>query len=145
MSTRQGFEQARLSNPIRTHYTGHLALNGFGGASHRLVQADCLSWLRAASQQDERWGLIFLDPPSFSTSKRMQSVFDVQRDHVMLIRNCMRILEPDGVLIFSNNLRKFKMDFEALAAFSIEDISRKTLPRDFERNPRIHNCWRISF
>ncbi|MGD9391831.1 MAG: 23S rRNA (guanine(2445)-N(2))/(guanine(2069)-N(7))-methyltransferase, partial [Chromatiales bacterium] len=93
----------------------------------------------------QTFGLIFLDPPSFSTSKRMQSVFDVQRDHVMLVRNCMKILEPDGVLIFSNNLRKFRMDFEALTKFAIEDISRKTLPRDFERNPRIHNCWKISF
>jgi len=75
----------------------------------------------------------------------MKSVFDVQRDHVMLIRNCMKILEPDGVLIFSNNLRKFRMDVDALSAFSIEDISRKTLPKDFERNPRIHNCWKITF
>jgi 23S rRNA (guanine2445-N2)-methyltransferase / 23S rRNA (guanine2069-N7)-methyltransferase len=57
----------------------------------------------------------------------------------------MRILESDGILIFSNNLRKFRMDFDALAGFSIEDISRKTLPKDFERNPRIHNCWKITF
>ncbi len=122
----------------------NMALNGFTGKEHRYLQANCVEWLEKASPK-QKFGLIFLDPPSFSTSKRMQTVFDVQRDHVMLIRNCMKILEPGGVLIFSNNLRKFRMDFEALAEFVIEDISRKTLPRDFERNPRIHSCWKITF
>ena len=122
----------------------NMLLNGFGGSEHAFTQANCVEWLENASPK-QKFGLIFLDPPSFSTSKRMKSVFDVQRDHVMLIRNCMKILEPDGVLIFSNNLRKFRMDVDALSAFSIEDISRKTLPKDFERNPRIHNCWKITF
>ncbi len=122
----------------------NMALNGFTGREHVYKQANCVEWLEKASPQ-QKFGVIFLDPPSFSTSKRMKSVFDVQRDHVMLIRHCMKILEPDGVLIFSNNLRRFRMDFDALSGFSIEDISRKTLPRDFERNPRIHNCWKITF
>jgi 23S rRNA (guanine2445-N2)-methyltransferase / 23S rRNA (guanine2069-N7)-methyltransferase len=122
----------------------NMALNGFSGSEHAFTQANCVEWLEKASPK-QKFGLIFLDPPSFSTSKRMKSVFDVQRDHVMLIRHCMKILEPDGVLIFSNNLRKFRMDLEALSAFSIEDISRETLPKDFERNPRIHNCWKITF
>jgi 23S rRNA (guanine2445-N2)-methyltransferase / 23S rRNA (guanine2069-N7)-methyltransferase len=122
----------------------NMALNGYTGKEYRYEQANCVEWLEKASPW-EKFELIFLDPPSFSTSKRMKSAFDVQRDHVMLIRNCMKILEPDGVLIFSNNLRKFRMDFDALSDYSIEDISRKTLPKDFERNPRIHNCWRITF
>ena len=92
-----------------------------------------------------RYGLIFVDPPSFSTSKRMDGTFDVQRDHVDLIRAAMALLEPDGVLIFSNNLRRFRMDLEALADLKLDDISRQTLPKDFARNPRIHNCWRIEF
>ena len=122
----------------------NMALNGFTGREHVYKQANCVDWLEKASPK-QKFGVIFLDPPSFSTSKRMKSVFDVQRDHVMLIRHCMKILEPDGVLVFSNNLRRFRMDFDALSGFSIEDISRETLPRDFERNPRIHNCWKITF
>lgn len=121
----------------------NMALNGFTGQEHAYLQADCVEWLEKAAPE-QTFGLIFLDPPSFSTSKRMQAVLDVQRDHVMLIRNCMRRLEPDGVLIFSNNLRRFRMDLDALAGYAIEDISRRTLPRDFERNPRIHNCWKIT-
>ena len=92
-----------------------------------------------------RYGLIFLDPPSFSTSKRMDGTLDVQRDHVELIRAAMALLEPDGILIFSNNLRRFHMDAEALADLKLQDISRQTLPKDFARNPRMHNCWRIEF
>ena len=73
----------------------------------------------------------------------MTGTFDVQRDHVTLINKTARLLTPDGVLIFSNNLRHFKMDSTALGHLHIKDISRKTLPKDFERNPRIHNCWEI--
>ena len=91
----------------------------------------------------EKIRFIFLDPPSFSTSKRMEAAFDVQRDHVRLIKRTAALLEPDGVLIFSNNRRRFKMDREALSGLVVDDISRQTLPKDFERNPGIHHCWMI--
>jgi len=123
----------------------NLELNGLAGEQHALVQADCLQWLAdAARRREPRYGLVFLDPPTFSTSKRMTGTLDVQRDHVKLIRLAAGLLEPDGVLIFSNNLRRFRMDREALAELVIADITRATLPKDFERNPRIHNCWRIT-
>jgi 23S rRNA (guanine2445-N2)-methyltransferase / 23S rRNA (guanine2069-N7)-methyltransferase len=119
----------------------NLALNGFSeGPMHRLVQADCLDWL---AQTEERFDLIFLDPPTFSNSKSMTGTFDVQRDHVELLRQTSRLLEKDGVLLFSNNFRRFKMDREALSELLIEDITAQTIPQDFSRNPRIHNCWRI--
>lgn len=118
----------------------NLALNGFSGGNHRLERADCLEWLGRAKGE---FDLIFLDPPTFSNSKRMEGTFDVQRDHVELLRKTAALLAPDGTLIFSNNNRKFKMDAEALPELAIEDITRKTIPKDFERNPRIHSCWRI--
>jgi len=118
----------------------NLRLNGIKGPSHALVQADCLRWLEAAR---ERFELIFLDPPTFSNSKRMQTTFDVQRDHVDLIRRTARLLDTGGILIFSNNFRRFELDTDALAEFRIEDVSRRTLPKDFARNPKIHHCWRI--
>jgi 23S rRNA (guanine2445-N2)-methyltransferase / 23S rRNA (guanine2069-N7)-methyltransferase len=73
----------------------------------------------------------------------MEGVFDVQRDHVALIKSAVDLLEPDGVLIFSCNLRSFKLDQKALEGLNIEDISRATLPQDFARNPKIHRCWQI--
>jgi 23S rRNA (guanine2445-N2)-methyltransferase / 23S rRNA (guanine2069-N7)-methyltransferase len=126
----------------------NLELNGFAPQTHQLVTADCLEWLEReirGGRPNRRFGLIFLDPPTFSTSKKMGSAtFDVQRDHVAVIRKTAQLLEPGGILIFSTNFRKFKMDKDALTELALEDITRKTIPRDFERNPRIHQCWRIS-
>jgi 23S rRNA (guanine2445-N2)-methyltransferase / 23S rRNA (guanine2069-N7)-methyltransferase len=117
-------------------------LNKLAGNKHELVQADVLVWLKENRQR--RYGLIFLDPPTFSRSKRMEDTLDVQRDHAALIADTAALLEPGGVLIFSTNLRRFKMDREAFAGLHVEDITRKTIPRDFERDPKIHQCFRIT-
>jgi 23S rRNA (guanine2445-N2)-methyltransferase / 23S rRNA (guanine2069-N7)-methyltransferase len=121
----------------------NLALNGFSGRDHELIQADCTDWLHNARAYHGRFGLIFLDPPTFSTSKRMRGSFDVQRDHVDLIRSTAALLTTDGELIFSNNKRRFQLDAEALTDLEIEDITAATIPRDFARHPDIHHCWRI--
>jgi 23S rRNA (guanine2445-N2)-methyltransferase / 23S rRNA (guanine2069-N7)-methyltransferase len=118
----------------------HLELNDIRGRRQQLIQADCLHWLDSVR---ERFDLIFLDPPTFSNSKQMEGTFDVQRDQVELIRKAVRRLDPSGILIFSTNNRRFKLDQEALADLHIEDITPRTIPKDFERNPRIHQCWRI--
>lgn len=119
----------------------NLELNGLTGRDHEFVQADCLQWLKEARA---RFGLIFLDPPTFSRSERMEVTFDVQRDHADLITRAAGLLERDGVLLFSTNFRRFKLDREALAGLAIDDITRETIPKDFERSPRIHQCFRIT-
>jgi 23S rRNA (guanine2445-N2)-methyltransferase / 23S rRNA (guanine2069-N7)-methyltransferase len=131
-----------LSNTYLDWAKRNMALNGFTSAAHQFLRADCVQWLDEAAAK-HRYGLIFLDPPTFSTSKRMSGTLDVQRDHGILIQKTAKLLEPGGILIFSNNLRRFKMDLRALSDLVIEDITRTTLPKDFERNPRIHNCWMI--
>ncbi|MGA7800692.1 MAG: bifunctional 23S rRNA (guanine(2069)-N(7))-methyltransferase RlmK/23S rRNA (guanine(2445)-N(2))-methyltransferase RlmL [Gammaproteobacteria bacterium] len=134
-----------MSNTYLEWARRNFDLNGISGPEHELVRADCLQWLeRQAESGRRRYGLIFLDPPTYSSSKRMASTFDVQRDHVALIRQASRLLTDDGVLIFSNNFRRFRMDADALSGLRVRDISADTLPRDFARNPRIHNCWRIT-
>ncbi|WP_231757179.1 bifunctional 23S rRNA (guanine(2069)-N(7))-methyltransferase RlmK/23S rRNA (guanine(2445)-N(2))-methyltransferase RlmL [Microbulbifer elongatus] len=118
--------------------------NGMDPYRHQLIEADCLQWLKAA--QDNRRGhydVIFLDPPTFSNSAKMQGILDIQRDHPDLIRQCMALLNSGGVLLFSNNLRSFKMDAEIQAAFAVENLSAKLLDKDFQRNPKIHNVWEI--
>lgn len=118
----------------------NLANNGLGENAHRLVQADCLAWLDECGEQ---YDLILLDPPSFSNSKRMDSSFDVLRDHVHLVRAAMRVLRTDGVMYFSNNRRGFKLDPALTRDFDCLDITAKTLDPDFQRNRRIHSCWAI--
>lgn len=116
--------------------------NGFGDSSrHRLVQADVLAWLEEAPR--ERYDLIFLDPPTLSRSKRMAKELDVQRDHVRLIRTTLLKLAPGGLLIFSTNFRKFKLDAAGLADLHVTDVTAATIPKDFARSPRIHQCFEI--
>jgi 23S rRNA (guanine2445-N2)-methyltransferase / 23S rRNA (guanine2069-N7)-methyltransferase len=74
----------------------------------------------------------------------MEDVLDVQRDHVGMINNAMRSLAEGGTLVFSNNLRSFKLDTAALSAYTINDISAQTIDEDFKRNPKIHQCWLIT-
>jgi 23S rRNA (guanine2445-N2)-methyltransferase / 23S rRNA (guanine2069-N7)-methyltransferase len=118
----------------------NMSVNGLEGA-HAFVQEDCLAWL--AEKRAERFDLIFLDPPTFSNSKRMDREFDVQRDHADLVRATLRLLAPGGLLIFSTNFRKFRLDGAALADLEVRDTSRSTVPRDFERDARIHHCFEI--
>lgn len=116
----------------------NLAQNGLDERRHQLVQADCREWL---AECRERYDLILLDPPTFSNSKRMQGVLDIQRDHVELINAALRCLSPGGRLIFSTNLRRFKLDADALQTQQIEDVTRTSLDPDFERSRNLRQCW----
>lgn len=117
--------------------------NGLTGKKHRLIQADCLFYLR---ESDEQFDVIFIDPPTFSNSKRMSDTFDVQRDHLDLMVNLKRLLRPNGVIMFSNNKRGFKLDYDGLRelGLSAKDITQQTISLDFKRNKQIHCCFLIS-
>ncbi|MDH4317643.1 MAG: bifunctional 23S rRNA (guanine(2069)-N(7))-methyltransferase RlmK/23S rRNA (guanine(2445)-N(2))-methyltransferase RlmL [Desulfobulbaceae bacterium] len=115
----------------------NLALNGFGGPYHETVQADCLEWL---AQTDKTYDLIFVDPPTFSNSKQRQTIFDVQLDHSRLLQLAMNRLRPGGLLIFSTNFKKFKLDDELDRLFSIREITEQTIPEDFSRK-KIHRSF----
>jgi 23S rRNA G2069 N7-methylase RlmK/C1962 C5-methylase RlmI len=121
----------------------NLAHNGFAETpEHRVIQADCLAYLNEANQHRERFDLIVCDPPTFSSSKRMEaSSFAVDRDHPHLIRQCVQLLTPGGQLFFSTNSRRFKLNERALPRnLKIENITQQTIPEDF-RNQKIHQCW----
>ncbi len=113
-----------------------------GRAAHRLVQADCLRWVAEAGGQ---YDLVWLDPPTFSNSKRMgRATFDVQRDHADLIRlTARRLLAPGGILLFATNLRNFRLDRAELGALEVKDLSRSTLAFDCERGANRHHVFRI--
>ncbi len=134
-----------MSNTYLQWAKRNFDLNGLTGEQHQFAQADCVEWLEAAQKtQRESFDLIFLDPPTFSNSKRMEQVFDIQAEHVGLITQAAALLSDDGKLYFSTNFRRFKLDEEALSGLKIENISAETVPQDFARNPKIHYCWRIT-
>ncbi|MFJ5455766.1 bifunctional 23S rRNA (guanine(2069)-N(7))-methyltransferase RlmK/23S rRNA (guanine(2445)-N(2))-methyltransferase RlmL [Pectobacterium sp. CHL-2024] len=121
----------------------NLRVNGLTGRQHRLIQADCLSWLHNANEQ---FDVIFIDPPTFSNSKRMEESFDVQRDHLALMKDLKRLLHRGGTIMFSNNKRGFQMDTAGLSALGLnaKEITAQTQSQDFARNRQIHNCWLLT-
>ena len=129
-----------LSNTYVEWAKENMALNGFAGRHHIFEQTDVLEWLRHAKG---RFGLIYVDPPTFSNSKSMRQDFDVQRDHATLLRQVARLLTKDGVVLFSNNFRRFKLDTSLEKEFVIANITKQTVPPDFSRSPRIHHAFRM--
>jgi len=132
-----------MSNTYQDWSRRNFELNGMDLAKHRLVRADVFAWLEQAVAAGEKFDLIVMDPPSFSNSKKMRGILDVQRDHPALINQCLRLLNRGGELFFSTNLRSFKLDQEALAPCQVRDISAQTVPEDF-RNRKIHQCWLLT-
>ncbi|HET8882707.1 MAG TPA: bifunctional 23S rRNA (guanine(2069)-N(7))-methyltransferase RlmK/23S rRNA (guanine(2445)-N(2))-methyltransferase RlmL, partial [Solimonas sp.] len=112
---------------------------------HALARADCVLWLeeRAKLPAPPQFDLIFLDPPTFSNSKKMEGTLDIQRDHGRLIRDTMALLAPDGTLYFSTNRRGFKLDALIETQFDARDITAQTLAEDFKRPPPAHRCWAV--
>ena len=121
----------------------NLALNDLKGPKHNLVRADCLEWLAHEGANARTYDLIFMDVPTFSNSKAMSETLDIQRDHARLVRAAAGLLSEGGVLLFSTNFRRFKLNPALQDEFAVDDITKQTLPQDFSRNPRIHRCFRI--
>lgn len=134
------------SNTYLNWAAENMDLNGFrtggsGRGGHRLIKADCLEWLEeAAAKKRESFDLIFLDPPTFSNSKDMRDVFDVQEDHPRLIGWCLELLAPGGELLFSTNMKNFKLLVET---GECRDITGETIDPDFRGRKLPHQCWSI--
>ncbi|MDI5922883.1 bifunctional 23S rRNA (guanine(2069)-N(7))-methyltransferase RlmK/23S rRNA (guanine(2445)-N(2))-methyltransferase RlmL [Halomonas sp. LR5S13] len=129
-----------LSNTYLEWARDNFALNRLDPGRHRVVRDDCLRWLETAGGE---FDLIFLDPPTFSNSKKMADTLDVQRDHGRLVRLAMARLAPGGTLVFSNNQRRFTLDADLAEQFRVEDISAKTFDPDFQRRPDLHHVFLI--
>ena len=129
-----------LSNRYLDWAKKNMAINNLMSNRHVFVKSDCFRWIK---RESKKYDLIFLNPPTFSNIKKQNFTFDIQKDHVALIRITGELLNRNGLLIFSTNYRKFKMDTASLGKFVIENISKQTLPIDFNRNKNIHTCWTI--
>ncbi|UCB56157.1 MAG: bifunctional 23S rRNA (guanine(2069)-N(7))-methyltransferase RlmK/23S rRNA (guanine(2445)-N(2))-methyltransferase RlmL [Thiotrichales bacterium] len=129
-----------MSNTYLRWAQDNLKLNHLAGRQHVFIRDDVLQWLQQADAEGRCYQLIFLDPPTFSNSKRMDRTLDIRRDHVELIRQTMALLAEDGVLLFSCNAQGFKLDQEQLQAYPMRDLTGLTTTEDFRRKPG-HVCW----
>lgn len=132
-----------LSNTYLDWAQENLAGNGLMDARHEFLRADALGLLPELATAGRRFDLIILDPPTFSNSKKMSGTLDVQRDHVEMINNCLRLLTPQGLLVFATNRRHFQLETEQLNARSIYKLTKLTMPEDF-KGTNIHMAWAIS-
>ncbi|NWK78427.1 class I SAM-dependent methyltransferase [Aquitalea sp. LB_tupeE] len=135
-------ETVDMSNTYQEWSRRNFELNGLDLARHQLVRADVFQYLEQAVDEGKQFDLIVMDPPTFSNSKKMQDILDVQRDHVWLIDYAMALLAPGGTLYFSNNLRSFVLDERLAEDYHIRDISVQSVPEDF-RNRKIHQCYQL--
>jgi 23S rRNA (cytosine1962-C5)-methyltransferase len=131
-----------LSNTYLEWARDNLKLNGFVQPLHQLVRADAMSFLGERARSRERaFDLAVVDPPTFSNSKRTDEIWDVQRHHADLLNLLLQQMTPTGKVYFSTNLRRFKLDEEALSPHAeIREITSKTIPPDY-RNKRVHRAW----
>ena len=135
-------ETVDLSNTYLQWAQRNFELNGLDMQAHQIVRADVFQYLQKAVEDHKQFDLIVMDPPSFSNSKKMLDILDIQRDQEKLIDGAMRLLSKQGSLYFSNNLRSFELNPVLEQRYDVSNISRKTIPEDF-RNTRIHQCWEI--
>ena len=131
-----------LSNTYLNWAKENFKLNSIDLDKHLFCRDDSLKWIDDAIVKQEKFDLIFLDPPTFSNSKKMEEHFDIQADHLKLIEKCLKLLNSTGVLIFSNNYSQFKMEFQAREGIKLKEITRQTTSEDFFRKP-LHRCWQI--
>ena len=146
----QRVDSVDLSAPYLKWAHKNLALNGFTDeARFPLIQRDAVGFLKSDSAQ--KWDIIVLDPPTFSNSKKTDTVLDINRDWPLLCRLCMQRLETGGKLYFSTNSKTLHFDenkilqergASGISKIGVSDISAQTIPEDF-RNKRIHRCWLI--
>ena len=137
-----------MSNTYLNWAKENMAINGFADSAysstqHKFVREDCLKWLQQAIDDNKKYQLIFIDPPTFSNSKKMDTSLDLSRDHAALLSGCLALLEDDGLIIFSTNAKGFKLDESLNDDCFIKEITAKTTTEDFRRKP-LHRCWCLS-
>lgn len=134
-----------MSNTYLKWAQENLSINGFinnvyADSKHKFIREDCLKWMKQAIEENKKYELIFIDPPTFSNSKKMDTSLDVIRDHAALLSGCLALLAEDGQIIFSTNAKNFKFDDSLKDDCFIKEITSITTSEDYRRKPQ-HRCW----
>lgn len=131
-----------MSNTYTAWGRANFLLNTLSLRDNEIVRADCLRFLDQEAFSKVAYDVIIVDPPTISRSKKMEQFFDVKVDYIDLLSKALRLLAPQGILLFSTNARKFTFDASHFAAYSCQEITHKTIPPDF-KDRTIHRCWQL--
>jgi len=134
-----------MSNTYLNWAKENMSINGYSDnvysqGKHEFIREDCLQWMQQEINANQKYQLIFIDPPTFSNSKKMHTSLDINRDHAALLSGCLALLADDGQIIFSTNAKSFKLDSSIQEECFIKEITAKTTTEDFRRKP-LHRCW----
>lgn len=132
-----------LSNTYTAWAKENFALNNLSLDTNEVVRDDCMQFLQPEIYRNLRYDIIIIDPPTISRSKKMDDLFDIQKDYIVLINLSLKLLNPNGVIFFSTNSRKFSFDENQFSKAIIKEVTSQTLPLDFS-DKRIHRCWKIT-
>lgn len=144
-------ESLDLSNTYLAWAKENLELNGFKGKNYVFTKTDVIAWLyekvkTISDDENQKFDLIILDPPTFSNSKSTANVLDINRDWPKLIEQCIKLLRPQGILYFSTNSTKLIFDAEKIPQkdmVTVKDITTESIPKDFE-GTKCHKAWQIT-
>ncbi|MBN2857838.1 MAG: class I SAM-dependent methyltransferase [Candidatus Delongbacteria bacterium] len=132
-----------MSNTYTEWASENMKLNGFDMKDHQFIREDCMKYLDTASKEKQKFDIIIIDPPTISRSKKLEEMFDVNRDHALLINKAAELLRnKESLIFFSTNSRKFKLDTDLESDFVTEDVSSKTIPEGF-RDKKIHKVYLV--
>lgn len=132
-----------MSNTYTAWGRENFLLNGLSLKKNEIVRADCLTFLKDEVKKGERYDIIIIDPPTISRSKKMEEMFDIQKDYIFLLLQSLKLLSKEGAIFFSTNSRKFVLDESLFPLCEIKELTHKTIPIDFH-NKKIHRCWQIT-
>ena len=151
-------ESVDLSNTYLNWAKENMEMNGFDDEKRYVyTKQDCVRFLQQKAVAakagkllpEDLYDIIILDPPTFSNSKSTQDIMDINRDWPQLVKDCLNILNPGGILYFSSNSERLKFNLAKIPPktaagldFTCEDITAKTIPQDFE-GKKPHRCWKL--
>ena len=120
----------------------NMALNGFSlGPNNVIYTKDCLGFLEN-NRDLGLFDIIICDPPTFSNSKKMTGSFNVDEHASQLIELCWPYLAKQGILLFSTNSKRFKLDIDlehTLENANVSPMGSKTQSQDFKNSG--HHCF----
>jgi 23S rRNA (cytosine1962-C5)-methyltransferase len=118
----------------------NFGLNGLDPALHEFVQTDALAWLERAAKRGQKFGVVILDPPSFSTSGKGKT-FRVADGYQTALARVFAVLEAGGRVLAVTNHRKTslqafrKIAYNAARAAGRELLQLKDLPSPLDCPP----------
>lgn len=118
----------------------NIELNDLSTKDHWVINMDTFEFFKYALKKGLLFDIIIIDPPTFSRNKG--SHFHVQDDHVALIEDALKVLAPDGFILFSNNFQEFEIDEVSLASCKITPKNDTIAPDFQELSP--HHCFIIT-